>query len=450
MAIDTTPIDISPDAIPEQVRPILDPRKTPAQRRMIVARAALPLPPDQLIPCLAWLTRDPDQEVRSQARSSLNSLPEGTLDDPLVSKTLDGGVLDALGRSLNEVRLLGRVVVNKRTPPQTLNHLARTSNKVILLEMLGRNQDRIAVQPDLVEALYFNSNTPMRIAQSAFEFAVRQGLQIQHIPGYKEIVEGLLGKDFKAPAAAQPAKTPAATPQPAQAPAAETFEEEATAPELDSPLPGALDDFDTALEDLGEFGEFEDEEDEEDPEEAFMLRLARGEGFEEDDEEGLSEFDLLLRAAADKGEEGETEDEDGPMGKSLHALIDEMEIPERIRMALVGNSNARAILIQDRMKMVSLSVLDNPGMTTKEVALHAQNRALPDEIIRKICLNREWIRHYAVKLSLVQNPKTPPNIAMNFLKFMRKGDLKILARSKDIPGIVMKMAKVALQKSGGA
>ncbi len=54
-----------------------------------------------------------------------------------------------------------------------------------------------------------------------------------------------------------------------------------------------------------------------------------------------------------------------------------------------------------------------------------------------------------MKLALIQNPKTAPAQAMNFLKFMRKGDLKTLSRSKDIPGLVMKMAKVQLQKQGG-
>ena len=442
MAIDTTPVPISPEAIPEKVRPLIDARKTPAERRMIIARAALPMPAEELVPCLAWLSRDPDEVVRGQARSSLENLPPGTLDSLLASASVDGGVLDAVGRAFTDIRILGRIAVNRSTPAQTLNHIARTTDKTVLLEMLGRNQDRIATQPDLVEALYFNPNTPMRIAQSVFEFAVRQGLPIQHIPGYQEIVEGLLGKDFKVAGAAAAAK---AKPEPE--PVAEIFEEEATAPELDA-LSEDPDDLDRALDDFDEFED--DEEDDEDDEEAFLRRLAQGEGFEEDDEdEGLSEFDRLLRAAAEKGAEGEEADDDGPMGKSLHAEIEEMDVPERIRMALVGNSNARAILIQDKLKMVSLSVLDNPGVTVKEVALHAQNRALPDEIIRKICLNREWVRHYSVKLSLIQNPKTAPSVAMNFLKFMRKGDLKTLARSKDIPGIVMKMAKVQLQKIGG-
>jgi len=448
MAIDTTPVQISPDSIPEKVRQILDAKKTPAQRRMIVARAALPMPPEELISCLAWLTRDPDEGVRGQARSSLANLPQGTMDNLLTRQDMDRGVLDALGRNLKSVRLLGRVVVNRKTPAQTLNHLARTTNKTLLLEMLGRNQDRIANQPDLVEALYFNANTPMRVAQSVFEFAVRQGLPIQHIPGYKEIVDGLLGEDFQAAPAAAPDAEPAVEPP------EEVFEEEPTITEVAAPAEEELDEPERTPEDLEDLEDFEDfdvddEEEEEGEEEAFLRRLAQGEGLEEqDDDDGLSEFDLLLRAAAEKGEEGEEEEEDGPLGKSLNAMIDEMDVPERIRMALVGNSNARTILIHDKMKMVSSSVLDNPGLSIKEIGLYAQNRALPDELVRKICLNRDWIRHYSVKLALIQNPKTPPNMAMTFLKFMRKNDLKALSRSKDIPAIIMKMAKVQSNKVG--
>lgn len=441
MAIDTKPVAISLDAIPERVLPFLDATKTPAARRMIVARAALPLPPEQLIPCLAWLSRDPDQDVRRQAHTSLESLPAGTLDNLLGRQDIDGGVLDALGRTLKDTRLLGRVVVNRSTPAQTINHLARTTDKIVLLEIIGRNQDRIEKQPDLVEALYFNSNTPMRIAQAVFEFAVRQGLPIQHIPGYQGIVEGLLGKDFKAAPAAPPKAEPIQE---------EVFEEEATSPETATPTEGELDEFEGALDDFDDFEE-DGEDDEEDDEDAFLRLMARGEGLEEEEDgEELSEFDRLLRAAAETGDEASDEKEDGPLGKSLDAEIDELEVPERIRMALVGNSNARTILIQDQLKMVSLSVLDNPGLSIKEIAIFAQNRSLADEIIRKICLNRKWVRHYSIKLSLIQNPKTPPNMVLNYLKFMRKNDLKILSRSKDVPNFVMKMAKVRLQTVGGS
>ena len=449
MAIDTEPVAISADAVPERVLPFLDATKTPAARRMIVARAALPMPPEQLVPCLAWLSRDPDQDVRRQAHTSLESLPAGTLDSLLGQQDIDAGVLDALGRTLKDTRLLGRVAVNRSTPAQTLNHLARTTDKVILLEIIGRNQDRIEKQPDLVEALYFNSNTPMRIAQAVFEFAVRQGLPIQHIPGYQGIVEGLLGKDFKVAPVAAPPKAEPIQEEPVEE---EVFEEEATAPETATPTERELDEFERPLEDFDGFEE-DEEDDEEDEKDAFLRLMAQGEGLEEDeddDKEELSEFDRLLRAAAETGEEASGEEKDGPLGKSLNAELDELDVPERIRMALVGNSNARAILIQDQLKMVSLSVLDNPGLSIKEIAIFAQNRGLADELIRKICLNRKWIRHYSIKLSLIQNPKTPPNMVLNYLKFMRKTDLKTLSRSKDVPNFVMKMAKVRLQATGGS
>jgi hypothetical protein len=435
MPIDIDPVPIPLEAIPAQVQPLLDAGRSPVARRMIVARAALPLPAEQLVPCLAWLCRDPDQEVRRQARSSIEELPLGTLDGFLARQDVNPGVLDTLGRVVKDVRLLGRIVVNRTTPNPTLNYLGRTSDKAVLLEILGRNQDRIAKQPDLVEALYFNPNTPMRIAQSVIEFAVRQGLPIQHIPGYKEIVEGLLGKDF----------------QVRQAPAAPAgvFTEEPTSPEAAPPAPDAAEGFD----DFGTFGDegggdegFEEGGDED--EKAFLARLAKGEGLEErDDEDELSEFDRLLRAAAEQGEEAGEAGEDGPLGKALHNIIGQLEVPERIRMALVGNSSARAILIHDRLKMVSTSVLENPGLSVKEIALFALNRALPDDLIRTIAQNRDWVRHYAVKVALVQNPKTPPNMAVGFLKFLNKNDLKAIARSREVPGLIQKMAKVMMQRA---
>jgi hypothetical protein len=66
---------------------------------------------------------------------------------------------------------------------------------------------------------------------------------------------------------------------------------------------------------------------------------------------------------------------------------------------------------------------------------------LSSEIIGKIANNRDWTKNYTVVLGLVQNPKTPVNRAISFIKQMHTRDLKLLSQDRNISPVIRTLAQ---------
>lgn len=81
-----------------------------------------------------------------------------------------------------------------------------------------------------------------------------------------------------------------------------------------------------------------------------------------------------------------------------------------------------------------------------EINLAAQSTSVSEDVLREIGNKRDWTRHYDIKVSLVNNPKSPPDISMNFIRHMRDRDLKVISKSKNVPGVVSSAAKRIVQQ----
>jgi len=118
--------------------------------------------------------------------------------------------------------------------------------------------------------------------------------------------------------------------------------------------------------------------------------------------------------------------------QNLVSRIQQMNVAEKIRFALKGGREARALLIKDPNKQVSRSVLASPRITEQEVEHFAQSPNCSDEVLRNISLNRAWMRNYGIVRSLAGNPKTPIGIALTLIKTLSTKDLAALAKSRSI------------------
>jgi hypothetical protein len=151
------------------------------------------------------------------------------------------------------------------------------------------------------------------------------------------------------------------------------------------------------------------------------------------------------------------EDDVAPIdeGKKLNLTqrVMKMNVAQKIKLATLGNKEARAILIRDTNKLVATAVIRSPRITDGEVLTVANNRAINEEVLRIIYSSREWTKVYPIKLALVKNPKVPMTIAMKFLATLQEHDMKDLARNKNVPSGIQQLAKKAMekknQKSGG-
>jgi len=118
-----------------------------------------------------------------------------------------------------------------------------------------------------------------------------------------------------------------------------------------------------------------------------------------------------------------------------------MGIGEKIKMALTGDKEWRAILIKDINKLVSVSVIKNPRITDGEILTILKVGVQNDEIIRQICANKEWIKNYLIRKALVMCPKTPLPNALRFLATLTEKDIAGFAKSKNISSVLSTQAR---------
>lgn len=122
-------------------------------------------------------------------------------------------------------------------------------------------------------------------------------------------------------------------------------------------------------------------------------------------------------------------------------LIASLNVAQRVALAVRGNKEARSILVRDPNKMVASATIRSPRITEQEVVMAATSRSVADEVIRIIANTKEMTRSYAVKLALVNNPKTPLPTAMRMLTLLRENDVRNIAKSKNVPASVSTQAR---------
>jgi hypothetical protein len=120
----------------------------------------------------------------------------------------------------------------------------------------------------------------------------------------------------------------------------------------------------------------------------------------------------------------------------LHQRIMNMTITQKIRRAMMGTAAERLMLVRDSNRLVAAAAAKSPRMREPEAARITASRAVSDEVLRILALNREFTRNYQIKLNLVTNPRTPFTFAARLVPHLRDADLRKLAKSKNITGAI--------------
>lgn len=328
-------------------------RDAPREARLMAARGALPLPPVDLATVLFALMHDPDAEVKSTARESLESLPENVI-EPVLTGATHPAVLSHLARACRDDEgRCEKLALNSATDDTTISFLATLPFKGVV-EIVANNQERMLRAPEIVDALGSNPLTGRSVIDRILSF---------------------LGVE-------------------------ETREE----PEIqDGPVS--------------------------DSEAVAALRAVLGD-----------DLGHLAQAMVEESEASQD--------ANLYALIQQMNIVQKVKLARLGNKEARGLLVRDRNKVVAVAAVSSPKLSDNEVVTIAQSRSVCDEVLRVISSNRQWTRNYKVKLSLATNPRTPQPTAMKFVNFLQDSDLRAIVKSKDVPTAISTHARRILTKKG--
>jgi hypothetical protein len=156
--------------------------------------------------------------------------------------------------------------------------------------------------------------------------------------------------------------------------------------------------------------------------------------------------DELAREAEEGGGARADTVEDQQRKLTITQRIMKMSVAEKIKLATLGNREARTILVRDANKLVSLAAAQSPRITDGEILGLANSKTASAEILRYIYDNREFLKTYSIRVALVRNPKVPLPTALKFLPTLQERDIKELARDRNVPVTVQAQAKAWITK----
>jgi hypothetical protein len=136
--------------------------------------------------------------------------------------------------------------------------------------------------------------------------------------------------------------------------------------------------------------------------------------------------------------------EEGEPGKA--PMLSAMSVPQRLKLAMKGSREQRAVLVRDPNRMIAAAVLSSPKLAETEVEAFARMANVSEDVLRTISMNRGWMRRLAVAAALVKNPKTPAAISLHLLPRMNQRDVKQLSIDRNVPEALRLNARKMMQK----
>lgn len=371
---------------------------SPVPLRMMAAKGLVPLGPSDLMRVLFILLYDEDATVRDAAGQTALNMPEriagSAFRDESVHPLVLGWYLDLFGSKDSYGELL---VANPQTPDEAVERVAGAAGPR-LAEHISQNQLRLLRTPGIIRQLCANPGVPVSVVDGMCEFAVRSGVTgMDDVPQMRAAYEQIYG-----PSAASPAAPPERGP--------------------------------SADEMIQEYQQLQQEE--------AAVEAA---------ESAASPQPAAAAPAPVSRFAPKKEKEPDPVveGKKLTLAqrVMKMSISEKVKLATLGNKEARTILLRDTNKLVCTAAIRSPRITDGEVLAMANNRAANEEVLRIIYTNRDWCKSYTLRLALIKNPRVPAAISMKMLGSLHEADLKELSRSRNVPAIIQQMAKKATDKA---
>jgi hypothetical protein len=161
----------------------------------------------------------------------------------------------------------------------------------------------------------------------------------------------------------------------------------------------------------------------------------------------LSADDPLLDTEPGDAEAEPEADNPEASRDSLIQQIANMGFTERLKAAMKGSREMRAILIRDPNKMIAAAVLSSPKLNDSEIEGFSRMANVSEEVLRVIASNRAWTKNYNVVIGLAKNPKTPIALSLNLMARLNDRDVGTLATDRNIPEPLRQAARRKVAQS---
>ncbi len=139
--------------------------------------------------------------------------------------------------------------------------------------------------------------------------------------------------------------------------------------------------------------------------------------------------------------------EEGETALTFTQRLASMTVPEKVKCAMKGTRDMRAVLIRDPNRLVASAVLSCPKVNEAEVEAFAKMGNVSEDILRTIASSRAWTKNYSVTLSLVKNSKTPVAMSMNLMQRLIESDVKKLSTDRNVPEALRLAARKRLSSA---
>ena len=137
--------------------------------------------------------------------------------------------------------------------------------------------------------------------------------------------------------------------------------------------------------------------------------------------------------------------EERPIGEdersSIAAQVAKLSVPAKVELAVRGNREVRRILSRDASSMVARAVIGSPKLSEDDIISYANSSLTHEEVLRFIADSRQWTANRQVVNALVQNPRTPPQAAIRFLKAYQTNELRVLSQNRSLSAAVRQEAR---------
>ena len=140
----------------------------PREVVLTVARGFLPLPQEDLIAVLAYLSDSSDEDVASVARTSLSDVPSRILLAFASGEESDAVHLERLARATTDTVILEALIRNKNVSDEAVVEMAARAEGA-LQEVIVINQSRILRAPEILDALLANEKLTQDARRRALE-----------------------------------------------------------------------------------------------------------------------------------------------------------------------------------------------------------------------------------------------------------------------------------------
>lgn len=372
----------------------------PAPGRLSIAKGLLPLERDELLDALCCLRQDGEEEVRGAAQDSLFEFRPDELAKLGRAGDFRPETFSFIARALKSREELIETLLSNPALPATVVRQIATDGGERLGDVIIINQQRLINDPELFIALLKNPRTgrnAIRLLYELREQFMKKRTDLDPLFRERLGVDALISQSASAQSAAPAVAAPVASP------------------------------------------------------------------VEEDPLEEVDDLDAEL-PDADGAEDGEPEevDADAPLVDetsdeflSAYAKILTMNVPEKIKTALLGTREDRSILIRDTTKLVCEAVLESPKLTPDEIRGFVRLKSLSENLVRKIAMNKDWMKDAVVMMAVVKHPRTPNALMTGLLVRVPEKPLYKLAKDKEVSEIVRRTvrryitAKEAAKKKSG-